>query len=298
MRESEWIIGLDLRDRSDGAVRFARWVGERAGETAGQTAPRMRGVHVLERDKLRYVTAEQDLAQIEKMARVRMHDVVRKAGAADHIAALDLVVDADAEAKLDETARSAEAEVLLVGRKAKIGTDPVVRLGRVARRLLRALPSTVIVTPPDLQTEHVGGGPVVVATDCQDDARDAVEFALRFAELTGRKIVLVHVVPMPEEWGAHYLPTTSVTHVKHELQAGGELALERWAKDQGLHGHAGMVLQGGVLPRLIDVAEELDSPLIVTGSRGLGPVARFFLASVGSELAASAGCSVAVVPSQ
>lgn len=296
MGETEWIIGLDLRDRSDGAIRFARWVGERAGESEGQNAPRMRGVHVLESDKLRYVTAEQDLAQIEKMARVRMHDVVRKAGAADHFAALDLVVDADAEAKLDETARVHAAEVLLVGRKAKIGTDPVVRLGRVARRLLRALPCTVIVTPPDLETDAVGDGPVVVATDCQDDAREAVDFALRFAELTGRKIVLVHVVPMPEEWGAHYLPSTSVNHVKHELQAGGELALERWAKDQGLHGHAGMVLQGGVLPRIIGVAKELDAPLIVTGSRGLGPVARFFVASVGTELAASAGCPVAVVP--
>ena len=101
---------------------------------------------------------------------------------------------------------------------------------------------------------------------------------------------------MPEEWGAHYLPSTSVTHVRGELQAGGEIELERWAKEQGLHGQAGMVVQGGVLPRLIDVATDLDSPLIVTGSRQLGPVARFFVASVGSELAASAGCSVAVVP--
>lgn len=296
MSDKPWIVGLDLRDRSDGAIAFARWLSDRTAASSGGARPKVHGAHVLERDKLRFVQEKEDLAQIEKMTRLRMHDVLRHAGALEVFDEPELVVDDDADEALTRLVQTHEAAMLLVGRKAKIGTDPVVRLGRVARRLLRTLPCPVVVTPPDLDASAVGKGPIIVGTDCQDDAREAVDFAVDMGARIGRDVLLAHVVPMPEEWGAHYLPTASVAHVRSELQASGEITLERWAKEQGLQGHAGVVLQGGVLPRLIELARDNASPLIVTGSRGLGPVARFFVASVGSELAASAPCPVAVVP--
>lgn len=290
----KWIVGFDLREHSDGAVRFASWM---AGEAEGQQKPQtLIGVHVLERDKLRHVQKVEALQEIEKRAHARMDAVAADAGPEGRFAELNLLVDRAADEALSDTAKADDIAGMVIGRRAKVGADPIVRLGGIARRLLRWLPKPVVVTPPDLSAGDIGKGPIIAATDCQDDSRTACHFAIELGKRTGRDVVLVYVVPLPEEWGGHYLPDTSLDQVKRDLQASGEIGLERWAKEQGFQGHPGMVLQGGVLPRLTHLAQEIDSPLIVTGSRKLGPVARFFVASVGTELAATAKTSVAVVP--
>jgi nucleotide-binding universal stress UspA family protein len=198
----------------------------------------------------------------------------------------------------DALGREADEQdsVLVIGRRAKSGQDRIVRLGRVARRLLRTLPCPVLVTPPDLDPSGLGAGPIIAATDAREDSRSACALAARLAERLGRKLLLAHVVPMPEGWGGSYLPRDSVARVTAELQASGEIELERWAKSEGLHGHAAVVLQGGVLARVLALADEVAAPMIVVGSHELGPVPRFFVASVGSELAAMATVPVLVVP--
>ena len=294
MSERSWIVGIDLRQRSDGALRLARWFRRQLAASGHELE--LHGVHVIEREKLSYVRVREDVEAIGHMAQRRMDEAIEVADARKDFASLELAYDLDAEDALAERVQRGEAEALVVGRRAKAGDDPVIALGRVARRVLRMLPCPVIVTPPDLEVESLGRGPIAVATSCRDEDLPALAFARTLAEPLGRELVLVHVVPMPADWGDYYLPTTSMAEVTDQLQAEGEAKLAAWAKDHGIEGVAGSVLQGNVVSRLSEFASERGCPLVVTGSRGLGGLARLFVTSVGSELAASAPCSVAVVP--
>jgi len=291
----KWIVGIDLRPQSDGPVRFAAWLREHVQSEGDDYA----GVHVLEREQLEHMGQMVDRQEAARQTQTTMTRVVADAGAAEVLPDPKLVVDEDAEEGLSHACKDAhdadQDPVLVVGRRAKRGEDKLVRLGRVARRLLRTLPAPIVVTPPDLDPSTLGDGPIIAATDTRDDSRAACAWAAELGEKLGRSVLLAHVVPMPEHWGASYLPRDSVARVTEELQASGELALEKWAKEQGLQGHAGVVVQGGVLARLLALAEEVRSPMIVVGSHKLSAVVRFFVASVGSELAAMAKVPVAVV---
>jgi nucleotide-binding universal stress UspA family protein len=290
-----WLVGVDLRERCRGAVGFAHFVASTT-KARGATASLV-GLHVLEREVVSQFQSLETIEAMERNASNRMREVVTAYGAADDFESLELALDVDANAALEDAIAASSFDGVIIGRKAKVGEDPIVRLGRVARVMLRNLPCPVVVTPPDLTPSDIGAGPLLLATDCSDSSVHAVGFAQRLAEQLGRELVLVHVVPMPDEWALHYLPTTaSVASVQRELQAEGERALERWAGQNGLTGLRGIVLQGAVLPKLVQIAEELDTPLVITGSRRLNVVARFFIASIGSELSAASRCSVAVVP--
>ncbi len=288
----KWIVGIDLRPQSDGPVRFATWLSKQLATTEGES---FAGIHVLEREQIQHIGQMVDIEESKRQTQSAMTRVVEEAGGAEVLADRSLVVDVDAEDGLADVCRHNQDPVLIIGRRAKRGEDKLVRLGRVARRVLRTLPAPVIVTPPDLDPDSLGDGPIIAATDTRDDARAACAFAVELAEKLGRSVLLAHVVPMPEHWGASYLPRDSVARVTRELQAGGELQLEKWAKEQGLQGHAGVVIQGGVLARLLALADETRAPMIVVGSHKLNAVARFFVASVGSELAAMAKVPVVVV---
>jgi nucleotide-binding universal stress UspA family protein len=55
------------------------------------------------------------------------------------------------------------------------------------------------------------------------------------------------------------------------------------------------VRSGDAAEQILDAATELDSDLIVTGSRGLGQLERLLLGSVARNVLVHAGCSVLIV---
>ena len=64
----------------------------------------------------------------------------------------------------------------------------------------------------------------------------------------------------------------------------------------GITGLRGVICEGMVADELARLAKAEDALMVVAGSRKLNALERLFVASVGSELAASASCTVAVVP--
>ncbi len=166
----------------------------------------------------------------------------------------------------------------------------------MARRLLRKLPGPTLVVPPDYDPADNADGPVMLTTNMSDDAAAAAAFAHRAAERLGRKLVIVHVVPQPDDYAAHYLPEDSLEKMTAEHQAEGEASLAQWANTAGCGDAELIVRQGGVVEELIAVASERSACMIVTGSRRLSTFERVLLTSIGSEIAAVAPCPVAVVP--
>lgn len=288
----EWVVGMDLSDRGQGALGYARWL---HGVLPGDR-DRFVGVHVLEEAELRQLLRYHHLDEVEKRAADASERVIQAAGAEQALAERRVIHGRSAEHALESLARRPEVHGLIIGRQARRGERRVVRLGRVARRLLRSLPAPVVVVPPDLKPEDVGDGPVLLAAGTDADAVGATELAKQIAADLGRPLAVAHVVPGDDYLAAEMVPSGVAGEFFRELREDHERNLAVWMRAHGLGGVPQHVMEGSVVDRLAEIARNERSPLIVCGSRGLGLGMRLFSSSVATDLAAACEVPVAVVP--
>ena len=288
----KWIVGLDLRPSSQGAIRFAHWLSKNSKARGGE---HLVGIHVLEEEHLRAVLRYHHLDEVISSARQAAQSVVETVGADKTLRDVEIVQGVHAEKSLEAARVYHHADALIVGRQANRDGHAMIRLGRVARRLLRSLPAPVMIVPPDLDQELVGKGPIVAMTDLTANSAPACRFAKDMADRLGRELLVVHVVPLPEEYGVQYLPNASLEKLRAEHQETGREQLAAWVAQQGLDHAQTCLLQGQVVHHVLDLAKERDAAMVVCGSRRLTMFERMLLTSIGSELAALASCAVAVV---
>jgi nucleotide-binding universal stress UspA family protein len=288
---TRWILGLDLRSHSLGAANFASWLA-RTSQVAG--GERVVAVHVLEEAHLRAALRYHHLAEVKQSARGLAESRLNGIDFGRPID-IELIEGGTAEERLEAARLYHNAAGLIIGRYATREGHHLLRLGRVARRLLRALAAPTLVVPPDYDADQ-SDGPIVVAVDLDDDCRHGARFAREMGTRLDRKIVLVHVVATPDDYGAYYLPEASLEKLRVEQQEHGKHGLDEWAQQHGFSDADQVVLQGGVIEQIIKFAGQSRACLVVSGSRRLTPFERFFLTSVGSELAAVSPVPVAVVP--
>ena len=271
-----WILGLDLGARGRGAVRVADWL-------AGPD--RTIGVHVLEHWSRPYIRPNAISA---------VHEAVRRIGEEFHVtppARVSVLEAASAEEGLAQAAHGAAG--LVIGRAAAGHEDGPFGLGRVARRLLRALPGPVVVVPRDL--EAIAPGPVLLATDLDESSDAAASFARALAHEHQRELVVVHVgeprhSDLIDELEPGWLAAREA--YRDELAA----ALERWTARHELTALPRRIVYGSAVDELVSLAATMKAVMLVVGSRRLGAAGRVFLGSTASALAGRAACPVAVVP--
>lgn len=281
----KWIVGLDLSPRSRGAVSFARLLADRSGDA-------LVGVHVLEEAHLQATLRYHHLAEVETAATDAANAFVAGPGAA---VAVEVVQGRTAEETLTKAAESHGCEGIVVGRNAQTDEAAIIRLGRVARRLLRTLPRTVAVVPPEYDPTTRGGGPIVLATGLEDDTA-AATFANELATRLGRPLHIVHVAASPEHHAAQYLPEVTLAKLRTDTEETSARDLAAWVGKVGIGGANHFVHLGPVVPTVLGHATRHDACAIVTGSRRLTGLERLLIASTGTELASHAGCPVLVVP--
>jgi nucleotide-binding universal stress UspA family protein len=285
----KWIVGLDLGTRSLGALRFATWMVRHS--QAG--SERLVGIHVLEEAHLQAALRYHHLSEIEANAARTAQEQLEQLGAADVIT-VHVVEGTQAESTLEAACAFHRGYALVLGRNAPRDSANPVRLGRVARRVLRSLDEPVMVVPPDLT--DAGSGAVILAASMDEDGASAAAFAQDFATRFGRELVLARVAPLPEHHSAQYLPNETLAKIRGEHHNAADRELVTWAEQQGLGEMRRVVLQGGIVEELVELAAKEHALAIVTGSRRLTLFERWLLASTGSELAAHAQCPVIVVP--
>lgn len=272
-----WIVGLDLAERSLGALVVGHWLGEGEGGTVG--------VYVLEAWIRPYLAAG-FLPAVER--------IVAHAAAQQGVPPPSRSTVLETGHAEDGLARAAEtAAGLVIGRAARTDGVSLVRLGRVARRLLRVLPGPVVVVPRDLAA--VPPGPIVLATDLGEATSAALSFAQRLATRCGRPLELVHVGERQNhalldehglDWAAY----------QDEYRAQVERTFEEWSRAHHLGRAPRHVAYGDAVMAIAEIAAERQAALVVVGSRRLGTAERIFLGSTASGLAGMATCPVAVVP--
>ena len=289
----KWILGLDLRPLCAGAVRFAKWL---AATTRAADGERCIAVHVLEEQHLLAVLRYHHLDEVEQGARSSAQAILAAEHAGGDISSVEIVQGTSVQDVLEAARVKHKADGTIIGRAAGVEGKGVIRLGRSARRILRAAEAPVIVVPPDLDAADLGNGPVLALTSLRPDSVDACRFAATIAQRLGRPWTLVHVAPVPEEFAPPYLPVVSLEGMRRDFRAEGEKGLREWMAAQGLRPDATEVLQGRIVDSAVAFGKLHNSPLIVAGSQRLSTLERTLIPSIGSELAASASVPVAVVP--
>lgn len=286
------VIGLDLRPYSQGALHFARWLSA-ASRRRDET---FTGVHVLEQDHLAAVLRYHHMDEVRDGAMASARAALAATDSAGIVGEPRIVIGTVADEELTDAARAEGATALLIGRMAKRGESPVVRLGRVARRLVRSLQTPVIVVPPDLTAQQIGDGPVLALTSMEEDAVAAARFAADLAARLGRKLELVHVMRDLTEFAPYGILGDQTDRGMAEERKAREAALAAWAKANGVAADSLVVLAGEVIDKAIGRAVEIGAPVIVAGARRMPPAQRMLLPTVGKELAAASPTAVAIVP--
>jgi nucleotide-binding universal stress UspA family protein len=258
------LIGVDSSERSEDAIAFA---GRLAAASGAQVIvacafPDTSDHHYAE---LRDAALDTAYAMSRRLVGVdpRLISIRSPAGApADALRAL---------------AHSEGAELIVVG-STHTGRLSRVLPGGTAEKLLSGAPCAVAVVPRGYRAETVPVR-IGVAYDGSTEARSALSAAVALAPAFGAELELIGVatgVVSPEDGVLHGGLEAAITTVPGEIRA-----------------HS--TLEAG------DPAEEIarrsaDLDLLVTGSRGYGPLRAVLAGGVSGRLLRAASCPVLVVP--
>ena len=135
---------------------------------------------------------------------------------------------------------------------------------------------------------------MIVGVDLSEHCAAAVRFGADLAARLGAPLLLAHGT-QAFHWGVSYIPAATMDRLQEQAREAAANELREWAAPLGVEAEH-RVFMGDPAKKLLELGWQLDAPVLVTGSRLLGPVERLFLASVSSEVAAAASCPVAVVP--
>lgn len=288
-----WIVGVDLRHRSDGAVRFGAWLREQTGK-----AVELVGIHVAPTKVLDELDQFEGRTRVRERLQTEAILALRQAGAEEAFPPVEVAeADDPADALASERAQRGAAG-LIVGRKAASDGRDLVRLGSVARRLLQRLVVPTFVVPPDLDADkHLASltGPVVIAVTPAEASIGAVQVGVALAKLLGRPALFVRAVNVPEEYTQIYWSTEALAQFKLQTIEAASDRTAAWLTEQG-RTEPVTVRYGDTLTEILAVVTEQRAPLLVCGSRLLSRAERLIALSSSSELAARAAVPVLVVP--
>ena len=128
-----WMIGADLGVRGHGALEFAGWLCSHSRSEAQQ---QLDAVHVLDA-RLGNLLRTDLHEQLMERTRQELSAALEQSKANACITDAHVVEDISPETGILEVLASSESDALIIGRRAKRESHALVRLGSVARRLLR-----------------------------------------------------------------------------------------------------------------------------------------------------------------
>lgn len=282
-----WLVGVDLRKTSGGAVALARAIASRVPEA------RFFGAHVIE-DHVLAAATEFGLAAAERVPEY-VDSLLAPLREDSTFEAVGAIAASAAEDGLRVAAARHDCDTLVIGRVAPGSDGGLFRLGRVARRLVRELPRQIVVVPPDFGGEGWGRGPVVLAVDPKTDCPRAATQASALAVALDVDLLITHVVPSADEL-VRYMPSEAWEDRTEKREQTSLDQLGAWAAARGLSDARRSIVTGSVVPSLLRVAETSGASMLVIGSRKLGLTARMFSSSTGTGVAAYSKVPVMIAP--
>ena len=184
---------------------------------------------------------------------------------------------------LTELAEAESADLIVVGSSSH-GDAGGIRLERTAGRLLQGAPCAVAVAPGELR-ETDDFHHIAIAFDGSPESRAAVAAGYAIAARSGAAVSLLYAVSVvdPEP-------------LRRETRLAAEAALDEAADEAPAGVNPRTVLLHGAAGDVIRHACEGIVDLLVTGSRGYGPLRRALLGSVSETLTEGASHPVLIIP--
>lgn len=155
---------------------------------------------------------------------------------------------------------------------------------------------------PQAQEETVAKDrPVLVAVDFSPDSEAALLWARDYADATGAKLVLLHVVHDPAEAPGYYRKTGAdllrpMEDVANEMM---DEFLEKLGEQHGgldaVNDGERMLVTGIPATRILEVADQTGARLIVMGSRGRTGLPRLLLGSKAERVVQMSPIPVTIV---
>ncbi|MDO5654915.1 MAG: universal stress protein [Flavobacteriaceae bacterium] len=139
---------------------------------------------------------------------------------------------------------------------------------------------------------------ILVPVDLSAFSNEIAQEAVNLAKLVNGKLTLLHVVSLDVGFiigdvGFQYLPELEQTALEEDAKSLSEL--QRKLSSQGVVVHA-MVKQGIPVDTVLEQAKELNSDIIVIGSKGHGHLYEAFVGSVCRDVIKNATIPVYVIP--
>jgi nucleotide-binding universal stress UspA family protein len=225
-----------------------------------------------------------------------MHDqareVLTQAAGDDARCLTHTVADSSPARALQSVAESRGADLIIIGSSHRSAVGRVL-LGSVSRATLNGAPCAVAVAPHGYRDGPQPIATIGVGVNDTPESNAALNYAVQIARDTGAKLHLLTAINTPTTMGYIYLYAYDWTEIiaRDHRAAEQQLAqvvetLDVPAESQVVDGNAGLALE--------KLSEHVD--LLVSGSRGWGPVARVMLGSTSERLTHHAHCPVIIVP--
>jgi len=198
---------------------------------------------------------------------------------------------------LHELAQELDADLIVLG-PAQFGPLGRVVVGSVAMRLLHGSACPVAVAPKGYaRDDRQPRGRIGVCWDGSAESQLALETAGELARLLGAEVRLWHAVD-PRLFAHPSYPGVYVTMpTEAEMTESAREALDQALKSVPADVKASAEpLVGNVANSLAAQAADEAVDLMVTGSRGYGPLRRVLLGDVSSTLVHEAPCPILIVP--
>jgi nucleotide-binding universal stress UspA family protein len=195
-------------------------------------------------------------------------------------------------AALQTLSEALDARALVLG-SCHRGPVGRVLVGSVAERLLNGAPCPVVVAPRGMAvTDQPRLRTICVGFDGRPESWTALQRAAQLARAAGARLRVV--TALPPLTGNLAIPTLPPEALA-ERDRRAEIELNRAVESVSDRTEAELRLVRGY-PQVVLEEQARDSDLLVTGSRGYGPLRRVLLGTVSTALMRSAAGPVMVVP--
>ena len=279
-----YIAGYDGTKAASSAVALARHL-------AGATGADVIAAVVYEPIPVIYGKGVSGMADAELETEIRSRAEQTLAGLEEQEGVLRRVVPGDSPAHgLHRLAEQEEASLIAVGTTHR-GATGRIAIGSVGFRLLHGSPCPVLVVPAEATGEI---SRIAVAFDDGEEANAAVATAAELASRLDARLLLVAAAePLSYAMAAAPDGQEEIANVAERLL---EIACDKAIADLPDAIEADKRVMIGPAGRVIADAAKDDVDLIVTGSRGYGPLRSVLAGSTSRYLADHAPCPVLVVP--
>jgi universal stress protein A len=138
---------------------------------------------------------------------------------------------------------------------------------------------------------------ILAPTDLSDLSCIGVRYAMEMARDLSAEVIVLHVVPVGEDWAA---PRPGAAPVR-DLLANETAALEKFLADKladelNLVEIRKRVELGSPIPNIVNMAERESADMIVMATHGRTGLKHILLGSVAEKVVARASCPVLVIP--